>query len=73
MIAEEILQIIPDAKIKYVSKNEDPRDYRVDFSKIKNELDFSISKTVKQGLMEIHNILKDGIISDPYSKVYKNI
>lgn len=73
MIAEEILQIIPDAEIKYVSKNEDPRDYRVDFSKIKNELGFSITKTVKQGLMEIHNILKEGIISDPYSKIYKNI
>lgn len=73
MIAEEILKIIPEAKIKYVSKNEDPRDYRVDFSKIKRELGFSISKTVKQGLMEINKILTDGIISDPYSKVYKNI
>ena len=73
MIAEEINKIVPDAKIKYVSKDEDPRDYRVDFSKIKKELGFQITKTVPQGLKEIHNILKSGIISDPYSKIYRNI
>jgi nucleoside-diphosphate-sugar epimerase len=73
MIAEEICKITPDAKIKYVHKNEDPRDYRVDFTKIKNELGFSITKTVNQGLLEIHKILKDGIIKDPYSKIYQNI
>lgn len=72
MIAEEILKIIPDSKIKYVKKDEDPRDYRVNFTKIKNELGFSITKTVPNGLMEIHRILKDGLISDPYSKIYKN-
>jgi nucleoside-diphosphate-sugar epimerase len=73
MIAEEILKIIPTTKIRYVKKNEDPRDYRVDFSKIKNELGFSITKKVPQGLIEIHQILNDGLISDPYSKTYRNI
>jgi nucleoside-diphosphate-sugar epimerase len=73
MIAEEICKLVPDAKIKYVHKNEDPRDYRVDFTKIKNELGFSITKTVNEGLLEIHKILKDGIIKDPYSKTYQNI
>ena len=73
MIAEEILKIIPDTKIKYIKKDEDPRDYRVDFSKIKNELKFTITKTVPKGLREINQILKDGLISDPYSKFYRNI
>jgi nucleoside-diphosphate-sugar epimerase len=73
MIAEEILKILPNTNIKYVQKNEDPRDYRVDFSKIQNELGFSITKTVSTGLMEIHRILRDGLISDPYSKIYRNI
>ena len=72
MIAEEILKIIPDAKIKYVKKNEDPRDYRVNFSKIKDELGFSITKTVNQGLIEVNNILKDGLILNPYSPNYQN-
>lgn len=73
MLADEILKIMPTAKINYVQKEEDPRDYRVNFAKIKNELGFNITKTVPDGLMEIHNILKDGIISDPYSDKYKNI
>lgn len=73
MLADELLKIAPDAKIRYVSKSEDPRDYRVDFSKIKNELGFKVSRTVPVGMREIYNILKDGIISDPYSKAYQNI
>ena len=73
MIASEILKIIPKAKVKFVKKDEDPRDYKVDFSKIKNVLGFTITKNVPHGLREIYKILKDGIISDPYSKTYKNI
>ena len=38
MIANEILKHIPTAKIKYVKKNEVPRDYRVNCEKIKKEL-----------------------------------
>ncbi len=73
MIAEEILKIVPDAKIKYVQKQEDPRDYRVDFTKIKNELGFTITKTVPQGLSEIYEILNYGLLTDPFSDKYKNV
>lgn len=73
MIAEEILKIIPDANITYVKKTEDPRDYKVDFSKIHKTLGYKITKKVPDGLKEIYNILKDRIISDPYSSKYKNI
>ncbi|MCX7735849.1 MAG: NAD-dependent epimerase/dehydratase family protein [Candidatus Kapabacteria bacterium] len=73
MIADEILKIVPDAKIKYVQKQEDPRDYRVDFTKITNELDFKITKTVPQGLREIYEILRYGILTDPFSDKYKNV
>jgi nucleoside-diphosphate-sugar epimerase len=73
MLAEELLKVAPDAKIRFISKTEDPRDYRVDFSKIKNELGFEISKRVPDGILEIYRVVKDGIISDPYSKAYQNI
>jgi len=72
MIAEEILKIVPDAKIKYIEKNEDPRDYKVDFRKIKEVLGFSITKTVPDGLKEIHSILSDGLILDPYASKFSN-
>ncbi len=72
MIADEIYKIVPYANIKFVHKDEDPRDYRVNFDKIKSELGFSITKTVPNGLKEILDILKHGIISDPYSQNYRN-
>jgi len=73
MIVEEILKIEPDAQIRYVKKDEDPRNYRVNFNKIKNELGFTITKTVPDGLQEIHSILRDDLLIDPFSDNYKNI
>ena len=72
MIADEILKTIPGAEIKYVHRSEDPRDYKVDFSKIKNILNFSITKKVPDGLAEVHKVLIDGIIQDPYLPKYGN-
>lgn len=73
MIADEILKFAPQAKIKYIHKDEDPRDYKVDFSRIKNELGFKVSRTVPEGLREIYSIVKNGIIKNPDSKQYINI
>lgn len=73
MIAEEIIKLIKDARIKYVRKEEDPRDYKVDFTKIKRELGFNISKKVKDGLREVNETIKKGIITEPYSIKYQNI
>ena len=72
MIIREINKLV-HGEIKYVAKDEDPRDYRVDFSKIKNELGFSISKTVPDGIAEIKKIVESGIITDCYSSKFKNI
>lgn len=73
MIVDEIQKHIPDAKIKYVRKDEDPRDYRVSFEKIKKELGFSISKTVPDGIIEVMSAIKHGIISDTEEQRFYNI
>lgn len=73
MLAEEIFKIVPDGIIRYVQKDEDPRDYRVDFSKIKKELGYSITKRVPDGLREIHDAIKYKIINDPDDRRYSNI
>lgn len=73
MLAEEILHVLPHTKVKYVHKEEDPRDYRVDFAKIKSQLGFSITKTVPQGIREIVFIIQNGILSDPFNKIYSNM
>lgn len=73
MIVNEIQKFLPEAKIKYVSKNEDPRDYRVAFEKIKNRLGYKISKTVPDGIEQIIQVVKDGFLNNPDDAKYKNI
>jgi len=73
MLAKELKKLIPDLKIKYVKKDEDPRDYKVSFEKIKNVLGFQITKTVPQGMEEIIRVIKDNIIRDPDNPRYSNI
>jgi len=73
MIVNELIKILPETKVKYVHQLDDPRDYRVDFSKIKNLLGFKITKRVPDGLREIYKVIKNRIISDPDSPKYKNI
>ena len=73
MLAQELLKVVPDAKIEYVARQEDPRDYRVDFTRIRETLGYRITKRVPDGLLEIHRILVDGMLRDPDSKAYQNV
>jgi len=73
MIVDELLKFFPGAHIQYVKKEKDPRDYRVDFSKIKNKLGFEITHTVPDGIQEIKNALDQGVITEPYNRNYQNI
>lgn len=73
MIVEEIQKQIPGAKIKYIYKQEDPRDYRVNFDKIQKELGFEVSKTVPDGIQEVKELVRSGIIHDPEDQRYYNI
>ena len=73
MIINEILKLLPNSKIKYVKKNEDPRDYRVNCDKIKKELGFKITMTVPNGIREIKKVIEDQLIKDPENQKYYNI
>lgn len=73
MLAEELLKVVPDAKIEYVPRQEDPRDYRVDFTKIRARLGCRITERVPDGMREIHKVLVDGMLLDPDSKAYQNV
>lgn len=73
MIVDEILKQIPDGRVKYISVNEDPRDYRVNFDKIKSVLDFRITRKVPDGIKEIINLIKLGFIVNPDDEKYYNI
>ncbi len=53
MIVDQILEFFPDAKIKYLSKGFDARDYRVNFSKVKSKFGFTASYSLKEGIKEL--------------------
>jgi len=73
MLVEEITKQIPSSQIKYVKKNEDPRDYKVNFDKIKDKLNFKITKTVPEGIAQIKQVVEDGFFNNPDDSKYKNI
>jgi nucleoside-diphosphate-sugar epimerase len=72
MIVDEILKQLPGSRVRYVSKNEDPRDYRVSFEKIKERLGFRISKTVPDGIRQMIQVVRDGFIANPDADEYRN-
>lgn len=69
MIYEILVDLIPNAQVSLIKKISDARDYRVDFTKIK-KLDFHISKTVRDGVREVYEALRQGLIADPYDPLY---
>jgi nucleoside-diphosphate-sugar epimerase len=72
MIIDELVKRIPESRVKYVYKQEDPRDYRVTFHKIKDVLGFRISKTVPEGIQDILSSIQMGIIENPDDCRYYN-
>ena len=59
--------------VTFVHRDEDPRDYKVSFEKIADELGFDITMTVDDGIVEIAAALDRGAFPDPYSGEYRNI
>lgn len=73
MLWNIIKESIPGSKVEFIKKNDDPRDYRVNCDKIKRVLGFNITMKVPDGVNEIRDVVKSGIILDPNSKKYYNI
>ncbi len=71
-IAELLRDLKPDADIRFVRRDEDPRDYRVDFSKIARVLGFEATRTVRDGVAEYADAISRRLISDPDSPRYRN-
>lgn len=53
MIVDAIKAELPDAPVRYQEKGADPRNYRVNFSKVRDRLFFEPSFTVTDGIREL--------------------
>ena len=73
-LIELILKELPEAadKVVFVTKDEDPRDYRVNSDKIKTTLGYTKTKTVSNGICEYIDAIKCGQITDIHSQRYRN-
>jgi nucleoside-diphosphate-sugar epimerase len=72
-LVEEIGKQVSRGKVSYVHREEDPRDYKVSFDKIRAELGFETLMTVPDGIREIITALDTGKFGDPYDARYRNI
>lgn len=71
-LVELIRPHAPDATVEFVHKTEDPRDYRVSFNRISEELGFHITRTVSEGIAEVSALVRESVISDFENRIYRN-
>ena len=72
-LVDVIQSKVDTGSVEYVKRDEDPRDYKVSFDKIKSVLDFDTTMTVPDGIGEIISALSEGQFADPYDGRYRNI
>ena len=63
-LVELIQPHAPEAKVEYVHKAEDPRDYRVSFARINDRLGYETTRDVPDGIREVARLVRSGVIQD---------
>jgi nucleoside-diphosphate-sugar epimerase len=71
-LVELLKERFPNARVEFVHKNEDPRDYRVSFEKVKSTLGYTVERRVANGIDEVVALLGSGLVEDPYASIYRN-
>jgi nucleoside-diphosphate-sugar epimerase len=59
--------------VAFVQRNEDPRDYKVSFDKIRSHLGYEVTMTVPTGIAEVIEALDAGRFPDSFDARYRNI
>src|SRR3954451_4709331 len=72
-IVEIIRRRVDRGKVNFVHRDEDPRDYKVSFDKVRERLGFETLMTVPEGIAELISALDDGQFEDPWDARYRNI
>jgi nucleoside-diphosphate-sugar epimerase len=72
-LVEEIQRQTDRGSVSYVHRDEDPRDYKVSFDKIRAQLGFETLMTVPDGIAEVLAALDAKAFGDPYDGRYKNV
>lgn len=71
-LVELIQPLAPEAKVEYVHKAEDPRDYRVSFARINEKLGYATTRGVPDGIAEVARLVRSGVIKDFAEPRFRN-
>lgn len=71
-LGESVARHLPGTAIEYVTRNEDPRSYRVDFTKVRTRLGYEPDWTIDDGIIEVRDCLNNRVWVDPTDSRYKN-
>ncbi|MDR1313747.1 MAG: NAD(P)-dependent oxidoreductase [Deltaproteobacteria bacterium] len=71
-LGELIASLCPGSELAFAPGEPDLRDYRVDFTKIREILGFKAKTSLAEGIAGLRDALADGRFPDPYSKAYRN-
>jgi nucleoside-diphosphate-sugar epimerase len=72
-LVELITGALGRGDVSYVQRNEDPRDYKVSFEKVRARLGFEPAMRVPDGIREIIHGLDAGRFGDPYDGAWSNL
>lgn len=72
-LVDQIQRQVDRGIVSYVHREEDPRDYKVNFAKIHDRLGYEVTMTVPTGIAELVEALDDGRFPDPFGAPYRNI
>jgi nucleoside-diphosphate-sugar epimerase len=72
-LVQEIRKQTNCGEVEYVRRDEDPRDYKVSFDKIRAVLGFETEMTVPGGIAEVLDALEHDRFGDPFDGRYRNI
>ena len=71
-IVELLRERFPNGDVKFVHRDEDPRDYRVSFQKFSERFDFVADRSVADGIDEVIALVDSGLVGDPFAASYRN-
>jgi nucleoside-diphosphate-sugar epimerase len=72
-LVDVIRERLPAADVRFVARDEDPRDYRVAFERIRDELGFEPAMRVPDGVDEVIGALEARRFGDPFDGRYANV
>jgi nucleoside-diphosphate-sugar epimerase len=72
-LVEMITSRLGRGQVSFVPRNEDPRDYKVSFEKVRRELAFEPRMTVADGVDEVIRGLEEERFGDPFGAHHSNL